>query len=127
MKIIAAKNIEFNRLAIESKSCNILVSLENDIKKDDIRYLNSGLNGITARLATKNKVLIGIDIEKLRNTDKKDLSIKLARIKQNILLCRKAGTGLAYTGEKDILGAKALLLSLGASPFQVTKAVRFNY
>ena len=42
-----------------------------------------------AKIAKKNKVLIGINLDEIINSDKLNKAQILARIKQNIMLCNK--------------------------------------
>lgn len=124
-RIVRAQDIAFNRKVIEKKLVEILVLPSNTNKKDSLKYLDSGLNSIALKAATKNKVIIGIDLEQLRNFDKKNLSENLARLSQDIKLSRKCKTNLAYSKQKSDIGARAFLRSLGASTNQASRAISF--
>ena len=60
--IIKAKNDEFNRKILEYGHFDVLLSVERGDRKDTVRQLDSGFNHVLARIAAKNKVSIGIDI-----------------------------------------------------------------
>jgi RNase P/RNase MRP subunit p30 len=125
MKIVQAKDINFNRNIVEKGLADILLSPEASKEKDSMKYLNSGLNGIIVRLAVKNNISIGIDLTGLRSLNSIELGVRLSRIRQNISLCNKAGCKLSFTGQNDDLSARALLMCLGASTQQASKAISF--
>ena len=77
-----------------------------------------------AKLATKNNVAIGIDIKSLTSVkDKKLKAIRLARIIQNIKVCRKAKTKIKLLNFKNRKNAFDFLISLGASTQQAKEAI----
>ena len=122
--MIKAQDPEFNRKVLEYGRFNILLFPEsNVVKKDKPKQLDSGLNHVLAEIATKNKVRIGIDLKDLRSMERKEKAIQLARIRQNIKICRKAKTKLALLNIKDKKDAFSLLLTLGASTQQAKEAV----
>ena len=122
--VIKAQDPEFNRKVLEYGRFNILLFPEsNVVKKDKPKQLDSGLNHVLAEIATKNKVRIGIDLKDLRSMERKEKAIQLARIRQNIKICRKAKTKLALLNIKDKKDAFSLLLTLGASTQQAKEAV----
>ncbi len=122
-KIIKAQNDVFNRSILEYGKFDVLLSIESSERKDSLRGIDSGMNEILARIAAKNKVAIGLDLEELRNLSKMQKASRLSKIRQNIRLCRKTGTRLAILGIKDKRDAKDLLISLGASTVQVSRAL----
>ena len=122
--VIKAQDPEFNRKVLEYGRFNILLFPEsNVVKKDKPKQLDSGLNHVLAEIATKNKVRIGIDLKDLLSMERKEKAIQLARIRQNIKICRKAKTKLALLNIKDKKDAFSLLLTLGASTQQAKEAV----
>lgn len=122
--MIKAQDPEFNRKVLEYGRFNILLFPEsNVVKKDKPKQLDSGLNHVLAEIATKNKVRIGIDLKDLRSMERKEKAIQLARIRQNIKICRKAKTKLALLNIKDKKDAFSLLLTLGASTQQAKEAI----
>lgn len=123
--IIKATSDIFNRKMVEHGKFDILLSPESIEGKDMLKYLNSGLNNVTAKIAAKNKVSIGINIEKIRMLQKKDKAILTSRIMQNIKICRKMKTKISMIGCKDYRNGMSLLLSLGASTKQAREAISF--
>jgi len=123
--IVQAQNDAFNRKILEYGKFDILLSVEAGKRKDTLRQIDSGLNHISAKIAAKNKVAIGINIEEISKLSKVEKAKRLARIKQNIKICRKAGTKLALVNTKDTRNALNLLLSLGASTSQAKEAISF--
>lgn len=121
--IILAKGDEFNRRILEYGKFDILVGLEAGKKKDGLKFLDSGLNGVIAKIAAKNNIAVGIDISEIARLDKKEKAIRLARIRQNIRICRKAGCKMAILNCEDKRNAQGLLVSLGASTKQAKEAV----
>lgn len=121
--IVEAQNNEFNRKILEYGHFQILLSPEKGQKRDTQKFLDSGLNSILSKIATKNNIAIGINIEEISKLDKKAKAQRLARIKQNIKLCRKAHTEIKALNFKDKIDAMNLLLSLGASTQQAKNAL----
>lgn len=124
-RIVSAQNTEFNRKILEKTDFEILLSPENNTEKTKIKSIDSGLNHVLCKIASKRKIAMGIDLNELRKLNKKEKAIRLEKIIQNIKLCRKYKTNLALTGTKDKTDAKAFLLSLGASTQQTKKALTF--
>lgn len=123
--VIKAQNIEFNRKILEYGRFQILLSpeLSQDIKKDGLKQINSGLNHVLAKIAAKNNIAIGIDIQDLSQKEKKQKAIIMSKIKQNIKVCRKANCKLALLNYKDKKDAFEFLISLGASTKQAKEAI----
>jgi RNase P/RNase MRP subunit p30 len=123
--IVMAKGDEFNRTILEYGKFDVLLSVEAGNRRDKIKQLDSGLNEVIAKIAAKNNVAIGIDLGEIYGLDKKEKAVRLARIKQNIEICRKAGAGLAVLNCADKRSAFSLLISLGASSKQAAQAITF--
>jgi ribonuclease P/MRP protein subunit RPP1 len=80
----------FNRRALETMKINYLVSPEKEIKKDNLKQRDSGLNHILAKIAKKNNIAIIINHNELTTLPPKEKATQLSRIIQNISICRKA-------------------------------------
>ena len=120
--IIQAQNDEYNRKLLEHGNFQILLSPESGSRKSTIRNIDSGLNNILAKIASKNNIAIGINLNEISQFDKKQKAERLEKIIQNIKLCRKARAKMAIiTNNKR--EAEHLLLSLGASTQQVSQAL----
>ena len=116
--IVKGMDDSFNRKILENKKVNILLSPEHGYKKDKLKQRDSGLNHILCRIAQQNSISIGIDFQEIlnkRDEGKKQLAEHLARIMQNIKLCRKSKVKmiLMNTAGRDNYGLRALLSTLG--------------
>ncbi|MBX4212502.1 hypothetical protein KW787_03560 [Candidatus Pacearchaeota archaeon] len=107
--IVKAQNDEFNRKILEYGKFDVLLSPESGERNDNQRQLDSGLNHVLAEIAAKNKVSIGIDLEEIRKMRKEKKAIRLARIIQNIRVCKKAGIPILPLNYKEYKDAQALL------------------
>src|SRR3989338_5250447 len=121
--IVKAQSDEFNRKLLEYGKFDVLIDLHSSKGKDKLKSLDSGLNHVFARIASKNGVAIGIDLDGLRKLDKKEKAIQLARIAQNIKICRKAKCQIQIINAKDKKNVQALLQSLGASSQQTSNQI----
>lgn len=118
--IIQAQDLAFNRKTLEQKKGITLMSLEAHTRKDSLKNLDSGLTPVIARIAAKNNNTIGIDLNSLRACSREQKNIRLARIRQNLELCRKAKARITIKGSKE---GFYVLLSLGASTLQAKQAL----
>ena len=123
--IVLAQNLEFNRRITEYGRFDILLSVEqsSDIKGDKIKQIDSGLNHVFAKIAAKNKVAIGIDLNSFRTREKKERAILLEKIIQNVNICRKAKCVIKVLNYKDEKNAFNFLISIGASTQQAKNAI----
>jgi RNase P/RNase MRP subunit p30 len=92
--IVKAGDEEFNRKILEIKGVNILLSPELHEGRDKLKQRDSGLSEFLCKLAKKNNISIAVDIENLKKLDKKDKAKTLARIIQNIQLCKRTKTNI---------------------------------
>ena len=122
-KIISAQNDEFNRKILEYGNFDILLSMETGQRKNKIRQTNSGLNHVLAKIANKNNIAIGIDLEEIKRLEPKVKAERLSKIKQNIKICRKSKTKIAIK-TSSIIEATIFLQSLGASSTQYKEAIK---
>lgn len=117
--ILLSQDDEFNRKALEIKNLKMLVINENLFVKDYGKQRNSGLNEVLANICAEKDIEIGIQIEEIIKKDAKEKARALARLTQNIRLCKKAGVKLIFLGNiKDKLALQSLLISLGANSKQ---------
>lgn len=87
--IVLGGDEKLNRLVVETKKIDILLSPEKNEKKDKMKFRTSGLNQVLCKLAKKNKVAIGFDFcEVLKSKGKKRSQI-LGKMMQNVKLCKK--------------------------------------
>ncbi len=123
---VIAKDNQFNRRALETLNINYLISPEKAGQKDTLKQRESGLNHVLAKIANEKQISIIIDISYLKNLDKKKKAQALARIMQNINICKKTNTNIKITDLKNQSNPKQLqsiLFSLKASSQQVKNSV----
>jgi len=125
---ILSQDDEFNRKALEIKGLNMLVINENLNQKDYMKQRNSGLNEVLAKICTEKRIEIGIQIDEIIKKETKEKAHSLARLAQNIMLCKKAGAKLKLiTENKDKMAMRSLLISLGASTQQAQQAFKQSF
>lgn len=104
---------EQNRNSVEDKSVDVLMNPELNSPYDKIHYRKSGLNQILAKIAKENDVAIGFGFSCLLNTTPVKRAMIIGRMKQNVRICRKAGTKMlvcSYANDlKELRGAKDLM------------------
>lgn len=116
--IVQAQDSEFNRKILEYGKFDILLDVHITKGRDKLRQADSGLNHVLAKIAAKNRIVIGVDLERIRGLERKEKALALGRIMQNIKVCRKSHTQIKLLNYKDKKDASAFLLSLGASTQQ---------
>lgn len=84
--VIGSKN---NRIAVETKKIDILLSPEKGVKKDSLHHRNSGLNHVVCKLAQKNSIAIGFNFNDVLISNGLKRAGILGRMMQNVKLCRK--------------------------------------
>ncbi len=115
--IVKAQDDKFNRMILENKEVDVLLSPEFHNRGDKLKQRDSGLNEFLCKLAKKNNIKIGIEVDKIKKLDKKKKAIILSRIIQNIRLCNRTKTQIILYPEnkykkQDIL---SFFLSLKGS------------
>jgi RNase P/RNase MRP subunit p30 len=121
--IVLAQSPEFNRKILENPDVDILLGCEIHNRKDSLKQRDSGLNEVLCKLATKNNIKIAINLPALIRLPKIQKAKALARIMQNIMLCKKTKTHIIVFPEKyKKLDVISLFLSLKSSTQQAKKA-----
>ena len=111
--IFASNDDELNRKVLEKLPIQLLL-IELSGRKDFQKQRNSGFNHVLAKIAKKNNVSIGIDLDELINSENKPEI--LARIIQNIKICNKNKIQMKFVSKKyskNIYDLKSLGLILG--------------
>ena len=123
--IVRAQSLEFNRKILEYAKFDVLLFTEsqNWNKKDKIKQLDTGFNHVLAKIAAKNNIALGIDLKEIKHLTKKEKAICLARLIQNIKVCRKAKCKLKILNYQVKINTQNLLISLGSSTLQAKEAV----
>lgn len=90
---------DLNQKVLEKIKINILLINQKN-KKDYQKQRNSGFNQVMAKLAKKNKIKIGINLDEIiEEKNLKNKSQILARIKQNIKICNKNKLQMTFIAE----------------------------
>ncbi len=120
--IFSSDDNELNRKVLEKEPINILL-LNQSSRKDKPKQRNSGFNHVLAKIAKKKNIIIGINLDEIINSEIKQKSEILARVKQNIKLCSKNKLKMKFISlkqKRNIYDLKALGLVLGM-PTSMTK------
>jgi len=112
--IFTSEDDELNRKVLEKLPISILL-LNQKNRKDFTKQRNSGLNQVLAKIAKKNKIQIGINLDELVPAQGKTESQLLARIQQNIKLCNKNKIQMQFISKQkqNLNSLKALGSTLG--------------
>ena len=118
-KIIAVlgRDDEFNRRMLEKTKIDYLVSPERRHVKDSLKQRDSGLNHVLAKIAKEKGIGIVVDFNSLMKMEKMERARSIARIMQNVKICRRAGCKIKILGDEK--AGKSFLYSIGASSQQV--------
>jgi ribonuclease P/MRP protein subunit RPP1 len=115
--IFSSEDDDLNTKVLEKLNINTFL-LNQGNRKDQMKQRNSGFNQVLAKLAKKNKVIIGINLDEIIESNGIKKSEILARIKQNIKLCNKNKLKMKFISMKEenqrnIYDLKALGIVLG--------------
>src|SRR3989338_8476662 len=103
---------------------------ENNFEKarrDIKKQRNSGFNNVLAKIAKKNEVIIGINLDEIIEAKSKKKSDIIARVRQNIKLCNKNKLKMRFVvskkeNQRETHNLRALGLVLGM-PTWMTKSL----
>ena len=121
--IFSSNDDELDRQVLEKEKIDVLL-LNQKSRKDFQKQRNSGFNQVMARAAKPNNVVIGINLDEIVDSDKKEKAQILARISQNVKLCNKNKLKMAFISiskHKDSYDLTALGLVLGMPTWMITK------
>lgn len=118
---LLSQDDEFNRKALEIKGLSCLIINEAIYVKDYMKQRNSGLNEVLAKICTDKGIEIGIQIDEIIKKNDADKAKALARLNQNILLCKRTKTKLVFISEKNHnkQALNSILLTFKASNQQI--------
>ena len=119
--IFSGNDDELNRKILEKEKISVLL-LSQAGRKDRLKQKDSGLNEVLAKIAKKENIAVGINLDEIINSGKEQKAKILARAEQNIRLCRKNKVAIKFVSEKkhDPYNLKSLGLVLGM-PTWMTK------
>lgn len=131
--IVRGKDASFNRKILENKKVNILLSPESEKlgkKQDKLYERDSGLNHILCKIAKQNSKIIAIDLSEILALEGKEKAKYLARVMQNIRLCKKYKVSMVITslalsqkGLRNIYDLESLCITLGMPTDMAKQAV----
>ena len=119
---VRAQDDEFNRKILENKEVNVLLNPHIHSRKDRLKQRDSGLNEIICKIAAKNNIKIGVDLNELTKLKKKEKAIAISRIMQNIKLCKRTQTKIIFTPKQSKLDVISFFKILKASTSQARDA-----
>ncbi|MCX6747135.1 MAG: hypothetical protein NTU63_03310 [Candidatus Pacearchaeota archaeon] len=114
-KIMFSGTDELNRKVLEKEEIAVLL-LNQKGRKDFHKQRNSGFNQVLAKMAKKKGIVIGINLDEIVNSEGKEKSEILARIRQNIKVCNKNKLKMKFihiSKTRNIYDLKALGIVLG--------------
>ncbi len=118
--IYTSNNDELNRKVIEKLPIQVLlVNLAG--RKDYQKQRNSGFNQVMAKVMKKKKIILGINFDEIiESKSLREKSEIIARIQQNIFLCKKNNVEMTFViqdkkNERNVYDLKAIGLVLGMS------------
>jgi ribonuclease P/MRP protein subunit RPP1 len=119
--IFSSNDDDLNRKILEKEPINILL-LNQKERKDFQKQRNSGLNHVLAKIAKKNNISIGINLDEIIQSNSQEKVKILARITQNIKLCNKNKLKMKFIAinkenERNLHDLKSLGLVLGMPTF----------
>lgn len=123
-RIFSSNNDELNRKILEKEKIDVLLLNQNQ-RKDRMKQRDSGLNHVLAKIAKKKCVTIGINLDEIIDSNPKEKTEILSRIRQNIKICNKNKLKMEFISQKnkrDVRDLKSLGLSLGM-PTWMTKSI----
>lgn len=122
----------FNRRVIESLKVDYLVSPEALTRFDNLKQRDGGLNHVVAKMAKEKGIKIVVDIRDISGLKGKEKGKRIAKIMQNIRICRKVGCKIriASLGRRkgevvDENGRKSFGVSLGMSSGEIRDCIKF--
>ena len=86
--IFSSDNDELNRKVMEKESITVLL-LNQKNRKDRMKQRDSGFNQVLAKIAKKNGVVLGINLDEIIASKKEEKAKIIGRVKQNVKLCNK--------------------------------------
>jgi len=125
--VFTSDDDELNRKIIEKIPVNILL-INQAGRKDFQKQRNSGFNQVLAKIAKKNNITLGINLDEIIESKEKTKAQILARVQQNIKLCNKNKLQMAFVSKKykrNLYDLKALGSVLGMPTLMIKSLQTF--
>lgn len=131
--VIAKGDDKLNRLASDCWEIDLIGSPETHTDKDFMHQMNSGIDYVIARACSEKDITIEFNFGNVLNSHGRNRSKILARMAQNVRICRGTKTGMIITsGSKEKYGLRAprdlmaFGLVLGMTLTEAQEAVSLN-
>jgi len=99
--IFSGNNENINRKVLEKEKIDVLL-INQKGRKDSSKQRNSGFNHILAKIAKKNNVSIGINLNEIIDSNsRKSKAEIIGRIIQNIKICKKNRLDMEFIIRKN--------------------------
>ncbi|MFH1801775.1 MAG: hypothetical protein ABH804_03025 [archaeon] len=122
--IFTSEDDELNRKIIEKEKIEVLL-LSQKNRKDFQKQRDSGFNHVMAKIAKKNKVIIGINLDEIIFSEKMQKAKILARVQQNIKVCNKNKLKMEFISAEENSRNLHDLKALGLVLKMPTSMVKF--
>ena len=125
--VFTSDDDELNRKIIEKIPVNILL-INQAGRKDFQKQRTSGFNQVLAKIAKKNNITLGINLDEIIESKEKTKAQILARVQQNIKLCNKNKLQMAFVSKKykrNLYDLKALGSVLGMPTLMIKSLQTF--
>ena len=112
--IFCSNDDALNQKVLEKLNISVLL-LNLGGRKDFAKQRNSGFNQVMARLAKKNNIVLGINLDEIVLSNSNEKVQVLARLRQNVEICNRNKIEMKFVGQKvnrDSYDLKALGLVL---------------
>ncbi len=111
--VVQAQGDDFNRKIVENSDVDVLFGLEMHDRRDYLKQRDSGLNEVLCKLAKKNGVKVGVDLKGLSRLNGVEKASVLARVMQNVKLCRRVGTEIVVLDDVGKLEIQSFFKVMG--------------
>ncbi len=95
--VVLGGNDKQNRLALEIKKVDVLLSPEANNKEDNVHYRKSGLNQVLCKLAKQNDIAVGFDFARLLRSQGKERGKILGKMFFNYKICKKYKVKMVFS------------------------------
>ncbi len=121
--IFSSDDDELNRKILEKEKIDVLL-INQYGRRDFQKQRNSGFNHVLAKIAKKNNIAIGINIDEVVGLQKKEKAEVFARVIQNVKLCNKNKLRMIFISpsgknKRDSYDLKSLGFVLGMPTWMI--------
>lgn len=110
--VFSSDNDELNRKILEKEKIDFLL-INLGFRKDKQKQRDSGFNQVMAKIAKKNKIGVGINLDEIVFCSLKERAEIMARVRQNIKICNKSKLNMKFFSLRGLKRDKYELTGLG--------------